>query len=685
MKLLYLYFTYKEGYKRIFKDGIELNFDSQTRFHLQGDALVKVPSKGDLPKNFFSVLQGATTKEGASVSVVESVSVVAGANGVGKTSLAEVLKDIQEDTTQLSPFERYVVVYQLSNEMTCRCDSNIENLTVPQGVNKIDRHRIDCFPGNSIREVPLIYVSPHFTPYPLVRPAHVNSFVDLSTIGVMSKAKEEYNNPDAGLFRQVLAQDGVQIYKHVQTKYMLSFVSAANDLPHEFKIPPESRCLNSDVWKPCCEPAGIRISISQVAFAKRDVFARKRQNDNAIPEEAGKILQQIRPLGRSRRKNQRPVYDAVLGQVHPLDKFLLGFGFLTNAFYAYAGLYMIDNAQALGMDPKYKLDEYAKMLQEQCNDQKDFTAKEIDDFFGEALQRLKSIGHEVKQVENAKKCFAKLAEVLALIPDGDIPNMIPVGQCDSTRVVCRKHNQNYLERVLELVELHFLGKSILDFLDFDTDPRMSAGERSFFDTWGRLYHHFRESVDFTNCYKFKGPDFDISNSGTWPKPRSSDVMIFFDEAETTMHPDWQRRIVRMAIWFFEAFVPWMRPHIIFATHSPILLSDIPMGNVVLLDKDKKENDKTVVVTDKETKTFAANIFDLYRDSFFMFSGTVGAFARTKLDALVKKISDVVRRKKSEKIVLEEWRVAGLVGDPQVRKYFESVKPLVEEAQGEKLS
>ena len=52
---------------------------------------------------------------------------------------------------------------------------------------------------------------------------------------------------------------------------------------------------------------------------------------------------------------------------------------------------------------------------------------------------------------------------------------------------------------------------------------------------------------------------------------------------------------------------------------------------------------------------------------------------------VKKISDVVRRKKSEKIVLEEWRVAGLVGDPQVRKYFESVKPLVEEDQGEKLS
>ena len=685
MKLLYLYFTYKEGYKRIFKDGIELNFDSQTRFHLQGDALVKVPSKGDLPKNFFSVLQGATTKEGASVSVVESVSVVAGANGVGKTSLAEVLKDIQEDTPQLSPFERYVVVYQLSGEMTCRCDSNIENLTVPQGVNKIDRNKIDCFPGNSIREVPLIYVSPHFTPYPLVRPAHVNSFVDLSTIGVMSKAKEEYNNPDAGLFRQVLAQDGVQIYKHVQTKYMLSFVNAANDLPNEFELPPEAECLNSDARKPCCGPVGIRISISQVAFAKRDAFAKKRQNDNAIPEEAGKILQQIRPFGRSRRKHQRPVYDAALGQYHPLDKFLLGFGFLTNAFYAYAGLYIIDNAQALGMDSKYKLDEYAKMLQKQCNDQKDFTAKEIDDFFGEALQRLKSIGHEVKQVENAKKCFAKLAEVLALIPDGDIQNMIPVGQCDSTRVVRKKHNPNYLERVLELVELQFRGKSILDFLDFDTDPRMSAGERSFFDTWGRMYHHFRESVDFTNRYKFRGPNFDISNPGTWPKPRSSDVMIFFDEAETTMHPDWQRRIVRMAIWFFEAFAPWMRPHIIFATHSPILLSDVPMGNVVLLDKDKEEKDKTVVATDKETKTFAANIFDLYKDSFFMSSGTVGAFARTKLDALVKKISDAVRSKTGEKIGSEEWKMVELVGDPQVRKYFESVKPLVEEVQGDKLS
>ena len=523
MKLLYLYFNYKEWSRRVFKDGIELNFDSRMRFHLQGDTLKRVQSKGDLPGSFFSVLEGVSTKDG--MPVVESVSVVAGANGVGKTSLAEVLKDVQDDDPPLSKFERYVAVYQLFSDKMIRCDSNIKTLTVPPGVSKIDRHKVDCFPDDSIREVPLIYVSPHFTPYPLVWPAYINSFVDLSTIGVMQKGKEEYLNPDAGAFKQGQAPDSVQIYKIVQTKYMLSFAAAVNDLPNEFKLPSEAKCQNSDVREPRCGPIGIRISISQAAFTKRDVVAKKKLNADAIPTEARNVLQKIRPFGRFQRKNQRKVYDANLGQAKPSERFLIGFDFLTNAFYAYAGLYIIDNVQAIRMDPKYKLDEYVKMLTRQCQNQKDFTAEEIDGFFTKAIQSLKDIGHETKQVEGARKCFAKLGEVLDMIPHGDVRNQIPVGQCDFTRVVRKEYDPNYLEQILELVDLHFRCKSILDFLDFGTDPRMSAGERSFFDTWGRLYHHFRESVDFTNRYKYRGQDFDISNRDTWPNSINPDVMI----------------------------------------------------------------------------------------------------------------------------------------------------------------
>ena len=144
-----------------------------------------------------------------------------------------------------------------------------------------------------------------------------------------------------------------------------------------------------------------------------------------------------------------------------------------------------------------------------------------------------------------------------------------------------------------------------------------------------------------------------------------DVIIFFDEAETTMHPDWQRRIVRESIWFFEAFAPWIHPHIIFATHSPILLSDIPAGNVILLERTRGINgaDRSKVRTIEKTKAFASNIFDLYRDSFFFRTGgTMGAFAMSKVDALLKKLNEhwTIADEKELDDVLQ---LAKLIDDP----------------------
>ena len=159
--------------------------------------------------------------------------------------------------------------------------------------------------------------------------------------------------------------------------------------------------------------------------------------------------------------------------------------------------------------------------------------------------------------------------------------------------------------------------------------------------------------------------------------------MYFDEAETTMHPDWQRQLVRFTIWFFETFVPWVHPHIIFATHSPMLLSDVPIGNVVLLAM--REDGKSFVANSlKRENTFAANVFDLYRESFFLKDGFSGTFAQEKLDSLLRKIKRIVVEEKAERITLDEWALADLVGDPNVRKYFESIKPLVEKVQGEVL-
>ena len=218
-------------------------------------------------------------------------------------------------------------------------------------------------------------------------------------------------------------------------------------------------------------------------------------------------------------------------------------------------------------------------------------------------------------------------------------------------------SQESFERLLKLVDLHFRAKAIVPFLDFDTEPRMSAGERAFFDTWGRLYHHFLESIEVRTSTQ-EGTNLDLSAPRNWPERKNA--IVFFDEAETTMHPEWQRRIVQRTIWFFEAFAPWVHPHLIFATHSPILLSDVPAGNVVLLER---ENDQNVVRPIDETKAFASNIFDLYRNSFFLKSGcTMGAFAASKVNPLLKKF-DPGEPKINKQELNDVLSLAKMIGDP----------------------
>ena len=404
-------------------------------------------------------------------------------------------------------------------------------------------------------------------------------------------------------------------------------------------LPPEKRLSREDVddRPPVLRPMGIRISISKVVFQK----LRSSQTDENVKS----ILQKI---------------ESTKGN------------FFENVFYAYVGLYVNDNNGAM---PSVVVDKNSKIEQDAWNRFCEYRNDLMELFSGEeppneiSIIRFLDNGKTYQKddhVDDVRMFFKHLHKLHELIPSGDFSNLIPVGSYVVSKVLMEKHTPQYLAYVLELVDLHFKAKSIVPFLDFDTEPRMSAGERAFFDTWGRLYHHYRESGDMQNSAHRQGA-FDISVPSTWPE--EEDVIVFFDEAETTMHPDWQRRIVRESIWFFEAFVPWVHPHIIFATHSPILLSDIPAGNVILLERTRglMGTDGSRVRSIEKTKAFASNIFDLYRDSFFFRTGgTMGAFAMSKVDALLNKLNEC-GTVADEQEIDDVLQLAKLIGDPFISR------------------
>ena len=136
-----------------------------------------------------------------------------------------------------------------------------------------------------------------------------------------------------------------------------------------------------------------------------------------------------------------------------------------------------------------------------------------------------------------------------------------------------------------------------------------------------------------------------------------------DEAEIGFHPDWQRRYLKLVIDFLDAikviFPKLYDFQIIISTHSPILLSDIPRCCTNYL---KKVNGSTIKMnSDKIGETFAANVFDLYRMSFFMDDGLVGAFAREKINKLCTRINDGETNG-----VMNEIQ---MVGDARIKEYL----------------
>lgn len=122
------------------------------------------------------------------------------------------------------------------------------------------------------------------------------------------------------------------------------------------------------------------------------------------------------------------------------------------------------------------------------------------------------------------------------------------------------------------------------------------------------------------------------------------VNIIFDEIELYSHPDFQRTFLNDLLKaIYSVYQRYENLNILFITHSPFILSDIPKQNVLFL-KDGG------VDTFDRASTFAANISDLLVNSFFFSSEIksgllMGEFAEETINKTIHWISEA---KKSEK-------------------------------------
>lgn len=122
--------------------------------------------------------------------------------------------------------------------------------------------------------------------------------------------------------------------------------------------------------------------------------------------------------------------------------------------------------------------------------------------------------------------------------------------------------------------------------------------------------------------------------------KTKDTAVFiFDEMDLSWHPEWQRKMVYYVIDFFNKTNNNLINNIIFTTHSPFILSDMPRNNVIMLQKENNGNTKIIP---KIENTFGANIHDLFNDNFFLGDCdgicTIGEFAQNYIKDIQKSLN-----------------------------------------------
>lgn len=156
------------------------------------------------------------------------------------------------------------------------------------------------------------------------------------------------------------------------------------------------------------------------------------------------------------------------------------------------------------------------------------------------------------------------------------------------------------------------------FCSFDKYPHISAGEESVLLLYARIMDGIKQ---------FKEDSINKS------------VLLFLDETEITLHPKLQQHLIKNLIYFLNFFYKehGYRFHIIFATHSPIILSDVPNDNVVFLKKIEGSRYSEVIENHKQT--FASNIYQLFNDSFFLETMPIGDYARELINSAINDINE----------------------------------------------
>ena len=250
--------------------------------------------------------------------------------------------------------------------------------------------------------------------------------------------------------------------------------------------------------------------------------------------------------------------------------------------------------------------------------------KDEDDVFLESLT-----GYIDALNENRSHITRKIRQAIAYLL---MPKEIDVYEQKKRIVVVNdmaKCAQNMVKYVKSHYPYDFYVREIEDvippaFLDVSIVLKNITGE----NTRERIAFETLSSGEKQQVYSISSMLYHLMNINSVEEDKSSKryiyhyVNIVLEEIELYFHPDFQKKYISMILDGLSQIKldSIYGINICFITHSPFVLSDIPKGNLLVLEDGRS-------VRDKRLKTFGANIYDMLKSSFFLEGTPIGGYAQ----------------------------------------------------------
>lgn len=279
-------------------------------------------------------------------------------------------------------------------------------------------------------------------------------------------------------------------------------------------------------------------------------------------------------------------------------------------------------------------------------------------FFEEKYLNCKDLG----KIELINIFISILDSDYEVINDGNILNNLEHNSIFNQKLKFRIKEDNKLEVNADFFDFY---KKLIEYelkpFTYELYPSLSSGQKAILFIFARI----NDAIQKINQ---ENPD--------------ENILILLDEADLKLHLEWQRQFLYDLVEFLNSYSN-NKFYVLYATHSPMILSDITNDRVVFLKKkdEKYSEDKQ----DFTKSTFGANIYDIYSDSFFV-KGIMGEFAQNKINDVIKIIDEYKEKKEknpdefmpNEK-ALDNLKIVKNIGEPLLRNKLEDeIKSLVKD-------